>query len=85
MRARRSGRHGGFAEMFGEARVHRLAGDHRQWQSGFAMGTFRADPADMPVRFAATGAAVDDVEMIERLIATRASLFGQWLSRLIDE
>ena len=80
-----SGRHGGLAEMFGEARLHRLRGDHRQRQSGLAMGAFGAEPADMPVRFAATGAAVDDVEMIERLIAALDSMFGQGLSRLIDE
>lgn len=43
-----SGRHRGFAEMLGKTRLHRLAGNHRQRQSGLAMGAFRAEPADMP-------------------------------------
>ncbi|WP_173203695.1 hypothetical protein [Sphingopyxis sp. BSNA05] len=80
-----SGDHRGFAEMFGKTRLHRLACDHRQRERGFAMGAFGADPSDMPVRFATTWAAVNDIEMIERLIAPLLSLFGQWLNRLIDE
>lgn len=71
--------------MFGEARLHWLCGDHRQRQGGLAMGAFGAEPADVPVRFPATGAAVDDVEMIKRLIASLHFMFGQGLSRLIDE
>lgn len=71
--------------MFGKARLHRLAGNHGKRESGFAMGTFCAEPADMPVRFPATGAAVDDVEMIKRLIAALMSVSGQGVSRLIDE
>ena len=70
--------------MFGEAGLHRLGSHHRQWQGGLAMGAFGAEPADMPVRFAATGAAVDDVEMIERLIAALHFVIAQELSRLID-
>nr|WP_321325573.1 hypothetical protein [uncultured Parasphingorhabdus sp.] len=71
--------------MLGKPRLHRLARDHCQRERGFAMGAFSADPADVPVRFAAAGAAIDDVQMIERLIAAPLILLGQWLNRLIDE
>ena len=71
--------------MLGEARLHRLRRDHRQRQGRLAVGAFGAEPADMPVRLAATGAAVDDIEMVERLVASLGSVFGQGLSRPIDE
>ena len=71
--------------MFGEARLHRLAGNHRQRQSGLAMRAFGAEPADVPVRLAAAGAAIDDIKMIKWLIAALVSLLGQRLNRLIDE
>ena len=81
----RSGDHSGFAEMLGEARLHRLARNHCQRQGGLAMGTFGAETADVPARFAASGAAIDNIEMVKRLIAALMPLSGQCMSRLIDE
>src|SRR5690554_2820989 len=65
----RSGCHCRFAEAFGKARLHRLAGHNRQGESCLAMGAFSAEPAYIPLGFAAAGAVVDDVLMIHRLIA----------------
>ncbi|GAA0473693.1 hypothetical protein GCM10009096_13820 [Parasphingorhabdus litoris] len=56
------------------------------------MGAFGAKPANMPVRFTAARAAIDDVEVIHGLVSTLDDFsfgwgyrFSRFFARLVNE
>lgn len=49
------------------------------------MRALGAEPANRPVRLAAAGAAVHDIEVIERLVAPLDAMIAQCGGRLVDE